>query len=162
MEPPALDEKVASDSVNINVDGADQLYCDLQQSEQAAPKELLYSSLASCTVLTIEHYLRHSKLSKSPSITALFQGLHIVAVECRVVEIMGLKDAHVPVSLHMVVTLRVKEKATKDGNNYDAPNGELPLSLAQQAALLRVSKFCPVKRMLDTSVSVNTSIRCIR
>jgi uncharacterized OsmC-like protein len=117
--------------------------CDLEQLSNPTPKELLYSALSGCTVFTLKVYFENSK-KKSPT---LFHDLDMESMTCRVIENKDdhNKDKHVPTSLSIVINVATKNK-------------DMQLSKDQERALLEAAKACPVKRMLNPSIKIETQI----
>lgn len=98
-----------------------------------SPKELLYSSLSSCTIATIATFYANSKSS-----SASWADTSLDDIKVTVSEIMG-KDEHIPVSLRLSISL--------SGSG---------LSASMKERLLKSASFCPVKRMMSSNIPIIT------
>lgn len=101
------------------------------QSKSPTPKELLYCSLASCTVATIRTFHDNSRAVSS---TWGVSTLEDISVEVSEVE---KRNNIVPTSLSMKIKL--------------AGTG---LSPAQKRRLIDAASYCPVKRMISIPIMV--------
>lgn len=100
-----------------------------------SPKEICYSSLGSCTVMTLRTFFENTKSIKGSS----WANCHLTRISVTMDEIMG-SNAHVPEGVNMVVQL--------EGN----------LSLSHKERLLRAADNCPVKKMMSGGLKVNVAI----
>jgi len=104
-------------------------------SPTPSPKELLYSSLATCTIATIRTFHENSKRASSMSAWSR-SSLSEIAVDVKE-NLNDVVDPHIPQSLTMDIRLR--------GNN---------LTQAMRERLFSSASFCPVKRMLSKDMPI--------
>lgn len=104
---------------------------------QPSPKELLYSALASCTVLTIKAFYQNS----SQGAPKIWGATTLESVTCICTEVMPPDgDGHIADKVLIEITLIGT------------------LSESNRESLIRASAFCPVKRMLAIPVDVREII----
>ena len=120
--------------------GRHNLKSDLKDIEDGAdngpsPKELCYSSLGSCTVMTIRTFFENSKAVTSSS----WADSNLSNISVTLDEVNG-SHPHNPVGIDLFVTL--------EGN----------LSRVQKDTLLRAASNCPVKKMLNGNLKITTSL----
>lgn len=98
-----------------------------------SPKQLLYSSLATCTMYTLQTFILNSAWDvDSRNIT------------CHVSEVMSPGEQHLPAKLLLEIVV-----------------AQGSMTAGQQRALIRASAFCPVKRMMAVEIeTVLKSIDC--
>jgi uncharacterized OsmC-like protein len=108
-------------------------------SSHATPKELLYSSLCTCTLATLETFIANSR---SLSQTWAASGTDLIdSVEA--MEVMDdVRDEHIPASIDLAIKLRKDNGLTRE----------------QRDRLLMAASFCPVKRMLNPNIKISVSI----
>ena len=100
-----------------------------------SPKEICYSALGSCTVMTLRTYFENTKAIKGSS----WANCHLTRISIIMNEIMG-SHAHVPEGVNMVIEL--------EGN----------LSVLHKERLLRATDNCPVKKMMSGGLKINVAI----
>lgn len=120
--------------------GGHCLISDLKVIEKGAdmgpsPKELLYSALGSCTVMTIRTFFDNTKGIAGSS----WKDCRLSNILVTVDEIKGLHK-HVPVGLSIAIEL--------EGN----------LTQIQKDRLLRVANNCPVKMMIGGGLEINSRL----
>jgi len=103
------------------------------------PKELLMSSLASCTLMTIRTFVNNSIKQQGGGDWA---ALEIQRLSVFVDEEMGQEDAHVPVAIKLEIMVETRKEVSE----------------AQCKRLLQVANFCPVKRMIDKNICIHSTI----
>ena len=106
--------------------------CSSLTTGQPTPKELLYCSLASCTVATIRQFHDNSRAASSSWAMS-----HLEDIRVEVSESQGSDSNIVPTSLTMTI------KLSGDG-----------LTPTQKSRLIAASAFCPVKRMIALPIVV--------
>ena len=99
------------------------------------PKELLYASLASCTIMTIRTYYNNCK-NGTTNISSLWSNGVLDEIEVQVKE-DNTADKHVPTSIN----LYIKFKGI--------------LSIDQRKRLLHIANHCPVKQMISTTTTTH-------
>jgi putative redox protein len=100
-----------------------------------SPKELCYSALGACTVMTIRTFYENTKATNGSS----WASSNLVNISILLDEISG-NHAHVPEGVDMMIEL--------DGNLTDE----------QRKRLLRAADNCPVKKMMGGGLQMNTSL----
>jgi putative redox protein len=100
-----------------------------------SPKEICYSALGSCTVMTLRTFFENTKAIKGSS----WANCYLTKISVTMDEIMG-SNAHVPEGVNMVVQL------------------ESNLSLSHKKKLLRAADNCPVKKMMSGGLKINVAV----
>jgi putative redox protein len=100
-----------------------------------SPKEICYSALGSCTVMTIRTFFENTKAIKGSS----WANCHLTRISVTMDEVMG-SNSHVPEGVNMVVQL--------EGN----------LSLLHKERLLRAADNCPVKKMMSGGLKISVAV----
>lgn len=113
------------------------LSCSERGEAHLSPKELLYSSLSSCTIATIRTFYSNSK-----QMSSAWKQTSLEEITVQVQEIMSTEDEHIPTSLRMTINLK--------GSN---------LSDAMRDRLVQSSSFCPVKRMLSKDLPIEVILQ---
>jgi putative redox protein len=124
---------------NIQV-GKHSMISDVKPVEKGgdlgpSPKELCYSALGSCTVMTIRTFYENTKATKSSS----WASSNLVNISILLDEVSGT-HAHVPEGVDMTIEL------------------EGDLTEVQRNRLLRAADNCPVKKMMSGGLLMNTSL----
>jgi putative redox protein len=139
--PLSSDSKGTASKFSCRIDiGRHNLKSDLKDIEDGAddgpsPKELCYSALGSCTVMTIRTFFENTKAVASST----WADSNLRNISVTLDEVNG-PDPHHPVGIDLLVTL--------EGN----------LSGVQKNALLRAASNCPVKKMLNGALKIKTSL----
>lgn len=124
---------------NIQI-GRHSLISDVKAVEKGddlgpSPKELCYSALGSCTVMTIRTFYENTKAMKGSS----WASSSLVNISVLLDEIAG-NHAHVPDGVDITIEL--------DGDLTDE----------QKERLMRAANNCPVKKMMSGGLLMNTSL----
>ena len=124
---------------NIEI-GKHKSFSDLKTAENGAdvgpsPKEICYSALGSCTVMTIRTFFDNTKSMKNSS----WADSTLVTISVMLEEVSGA-HAHVPAGINMFITL------------------EGTLSKSQKERLLRAANNCPVKQMMNSNLLINSVV----
>lgn len=119
--------------------GRHNLKSDLKDIEDGAdsgpsPKELCYSALGSCTVMTIRTFFENTK-----AVSSSWADSNLINISVTLDEVNGTHP-HNPVGVNVLVKL--------EGN----------LSGIQKDTLLRAASNCPVKKMLTGALQIKTSL----
>ena len=97
------------------------------------PKELLYSALSSCTIMTIRTYYNNCK--KSSTSNLWLSGI-LDDIEVRVIE-NNDENNHIPQSINLYIKLIGT------------------LSIEQKGRLLTIANQCPVKQMIKANINTH-------
>jgi putative redox protein len=102
------------------------------------PKELLYTSLASCTIMTIRTYYNNSKnINSNSTITSsLWSNGQLDEIEVQIKEDND-NNNHIPTSINLYIKFIGS------------------LSIEQRNRLLTVANQCPVKQMIKTTIKTH-------
>ena len=149
VDQKTLTASVGSDIVNhqrpssfaCKIDiGPHHMFSDVKIIEKGAdvgpsPKEICYSALGSCTIMTLRTYFENTKAIKGSS----WANCHLSRISIIMNEVMG-SAAHVPEGVNMIVEL--------EGN----------LSVLHKERLLRAADNCPVKKMMSGGLKISVAI----
>ena len=136
----SLDAAASSLSMDVSIQSAGSVKVDaVGGSSYASPKELLYSSLCTCTLATLETFIANSKKSSSSWMAA---GSDLIRSVEAIEAMDEAIDGHIPVSVELLIKLRGGNELTSE----------------QRDRLLVAAAFCPVKRMLSPAIKIRTSI----
>lgn len=141
VTPLPSDSKGTASKFACRIDiGKHNLKSDLKNVEDGAddgpsPKELCYSALGSCTVMTIRTFFDNTKAVPNSS----WADSNLRNISVTLDEVNG-SHPHNPVGIDLAVTL--------DGN----------LSMVQKNTLLRAASNCPVKKMMNGALLIKTSL----
>lgn len=127
-----------SQQVLVQLPESPDIQCHLVKGP--SPKQLLYSSLASCTMYTLQTFV----LNSAKSAPILWGDVDLRNITCHVSEVMSPGEQHLPAKLLLEIVV-----------------AQGSMTAGQQRALVRASAFCPVKRMMAVEIeTVLKSIDC--